>query len=408
VKKRDLKQRLTDAFAQETPNLCDSILASCKQEEQLPADTPADAPASPRPSLLDKFLSWQLPLRRVAAAALCLVLFLSGFSVGLLLPEKEKHASPLAPETFIYLDVNPSIELQMDGENKVVKCLAGNEDATSVLADLKLEGVDMQTALSAVVGAMYMSGYLTGDANSILVSVDGKDESSTNAYLFDITEKINAVFEKSGMECSIIAQGLDVDDELRQKAEENGVSVGKMHLVDKMVQGIEGYDTEDASDLAHMSIKELNLLYSTRPGKGEKDDPFGKDISSGNVGGFVKQEEVLQSLLTLFGWDETDLEWCQIQAKPQRGEDKKMVYAVTVRFKATGIVYELKVDCESGEVVEFDTNLPDIFFPGGDKGNGETNPPSLDGGSQNDPSPNTPPQSNGHGNPADGGGNHTP
>ena len=101
MKKRDLKQRLTDAFAQETPNLCDSILASCKQEEQLPADVPADTPASPRPSLLDKFLSWQLPLRRVAAAARCLVLFLSGLSVGLLLPEKEKHASPLAPETFI-------------------------------------------------------------------------------------------------------------------------------------------------------------------------------------------------------------------------------------------------------------------------------------------------------------------
>ena len=76
MKKRDLKQRLTDAFAHETPNLCDSILASCKQEEQLPADAPADTPASPRPSLLDKFLSWQLPLRRVAAAALCLVLFL--------------------------------------------------------------------------------------------------------------------------------------------------------------------------------------------------------------------------------------------------------------------------------------------------------------------------------------------
>ncbi len=96
---------------------------------------------------------------------------------------------------------------------------------------------------------MYVNGYLTEDSNSILISVDGKDEETTDTLLSDITSKINTVFENSGLECSIIAQSVKVDDDLKQIAQENGVSVGKMHLVDKMVGGMDDFDAENAPDL---------------------------------------------------------------------------------------------------------------------------------------------------------------
>ncbi len=48
-----------------------------------------------------------------------------------------------------------------------------------------------------------------------------------------------------------------------------------------------------------MSIKDLNLIYSTRPDKGGENDPFDKDIASGDIGGVVKQDDALTLLLSI-------------------------------------------------------------------------------------------------------------
>ena len=394
MKKRDLKNRITEAFESEKPNIRAKILASCEKEEQLPATASAsqviETPVR-RPN-------YNMIFKRVAACAICLMLFISGLSIGLFIPRGDGGTvTPTDAETFVYLDVNPSIELRMDNENKVINCLAANEDAETILAGLKLEGVDMNTALTAIVGSMYVNGYLTEDSNSILISVDGKDEKTVDALLFDITSKINTVFENSGLECSIIAQRVEVDDDLQQRAQENGVSIGKMHLVDKMVGGMDDFNTEDAPELADMSIKELNLIYSTRPNKGGENDPFGKDISSGDIGGVVKQDDALTLLLAAIDIDRTEVEWYRVQAKPQ---NRQMVYNVSIRVKGDATTYELEVDCQTGEVVKIDTNMPNTN-PSGNSGgahqsgtlpdehessNQNTGAPSSGDGVQNAPS----------------------
>ncbi len=366
MKKRDLKNKITEAFESETPNLRAEILASCEREAQLPATAPAvqvrEQPVR-RPN-------YNIIFKRVAACALCLMLFISGCSFGLLIPNGDGGAVMQGDaETFVYLDVNPSIELWMDCETKIVECLAVNEDAKAILVGLKLEGVDMNTALTAIVGSMYVNGYFTEDSNSILISVDGKNDEVTNTLLSDITSKINTVFENSGLECSIIAQSVKVDDDLRQRAQENGVSVGKMHLVDKMVGGMDDFVAEDAPELADMSIKDLNLIYSTRPNKGGENDPFGKDISSGNIGGVVKQDDALTLLLAAIEVDWAEVEWYRVQAKPQHHNgNRQMVYNVSIRVKGDATTYEFEVDCQTGEVVKIDTNMPNINPPGGNGG----------------------------------------
>lgn len=395
MKKRDLKNRITEAFESEKPDLRAKILASCEKEEQLPATAPAaqviETPMR-RPN-------YNMIFKRMAACAICLMLFISGLSIGLFIPNGDGGTvTPTDAETFVYLDVNPSIELRMDNKNKILECLAANEDAETILAVLKLEGADMNTALTAIVGSMYANGYLTEDSNSILISVDGKDEKTADTLLSDITSKINTVFENSGLECSIIAQRVEVDDELKQRAQENGVSVGKMHLVDKMVGGMDDFDAEDAPELADMSIKDLNLIYSTRPNKGGENDPFGKDISSGDIGGVVKQDDALTLLLVAIDIDRTEVEWYRVQAKPQ---NRQMVYNVSIRIKGDATTYEFEVDCQTGEVVKIDTNMPNINPPGRNGGapqsetlpdehepnNQNTGAPSSGDGVQNAPSP---------------------
>ncbi len=365
MKRRDLKNKITEAFEAEAPNLRSKILASCEKEAQLPV-TASSVQVKKEPV---KRPNYTMMFRRIAACALCLVLFISGLSIGLFIPNGigDTVASGDA-ETFVYIDVNPSIELQMDGESKVVECLAVNEDAKAILAGLKLEGVDMNTALTAIVGSMYVNGYLTEDSNSILISVDRKNDEATDTLLSDITGKINTVFKNSGLECSIIAQKVNVDDNLKQRASENGVSVGKMHLVDKMV-GTDDFNAEDASDLADMSIKELNLIYSTRPNKGDGNDPFNNDISSGDIGGFVGQDDALTLLLAELEVERSELEWHRVKAKPQHNNgNRQMVYHVSIRIKGDTATYDFEVDCKTGEVVKIDHDMPAVNTPGGSGG----------------------------------------
>ncbi len=372
MKKRELKRKITEAYRAQTPDLRSDILASCEQEAQEPRRLPSQARKQP---------GFNLAFKRVAAVALCLMLFISGLSVGLFIPSSEQVELPAAAdaETFIYLDVNPSIELRMDKDSKILECIATNDDAMAIIAGLKLEGVDMNTALTAIVGSMYVNGYLSENSNSILVSIDTRDENKTDTLLTSITDKINTVFEKSRLECSIIAQSVKVSDELKQRALENGISVGKMHLVEKMVGAIDELGNDDAPKLADMSIKELNLIYSTRPDKGDKEDLFDKDISHGEIGGFMKQDDALASLLTSIGKDITGIEHYEVKISLEYGNGfPRIVYRLIIKFKHDDAIYEFKVGCENGEIIKSDVRIPSNDDPKDEDGD-EKKHPILDG-----------------------------
>ena len=364
MKKRDLKNKITSHYKAEAPNLRSKILASCQKEKQESADTKEQEVHQ-----ADYRFLFNSSFKRLAVAAVCLLLFVSGLSVGLLIPNNSDPDTivPTNAETFIYLDVNPSIELQVDAENKILECLAGNEDAEEILNNLNLAGVDMNTAITAIIGSMYINGFLVEDSNSILVSVDTKDESNINTLLTDISNKINTVIQKSGLECSIIAQSVTVTDEIKQRAEAKGISVGKMQLVDKMVNLMEDFGEDDTASLADMSIKELNLIYSTRPNKDGNDDPFDKDISTGSVGGFIKDNDALAMLLETIEVDASEVAWYEVKAKPtHRGEDRQMVYHISIRLNDDTKVYKFEIDCTTGQIIKSDDKIPSLNPPDSD------------------------------------------
>lgn len=342
MRRNDLKNRIKAAYAAETPDLRAQIEAACKAERQEPAKIPTKVPARrTAPPVL---------LRRTVAVALCLMLFVAGFAVGLFVPDGT--ATPTDAETFVYLDVNPSIELQLDGEGRVLALVAGNEDAEEILTGLELVGVEMNTALTAILGSMYVNGYLSTDSNSILVSIDAKDEGKTETLLTAVTDKINQVLDKAEMECSIIAQSVKSDAELKQRAEAQGISVGKMHLVEKMVKGMEMLDEQNIFELAEMSIKDLSLMYSARE-ENEGKEQFDKDVVSGDSDGGQKQE-AFSALIAGLAVGVEDIERYDIELKFERNDKNgmRMIYAVTLVLKDDPNTYQYKIDCKTGELLE--------------------------------------------------------
>lgn len=377
VKKNALEQRIRQAFENGKPDLSARLVAECDGVTQ-DAPTPHKSTSTARRAIIAP------PIRRAIAAVICLVFFLGGLLVGRI-PVADNtgdpSGTPVAADATVYIDVNPSVEIEIDSENRVVKYTAGNDDATLILEGLELQGVRLSTAVSAIVGSMYINGYLNESANSILVSVDTPDGERTDSLLGTLTDDINSVFANSALDCSIIAQSVDVSDELREEASANGVSVGKMHLVDKMIGAIADLGEYDRGELSGLSINELNKIYSSH-----RDEMGGGDKHSGSVAGFIDEETVAESVFAHLGISSDDVDKYDVGfGYSDIDGDRKLVYRVHITIIGS-LKYRIIVDCESGEILESGLATDSQGGHGGPDDNdgghtdGDGQPPPTNGG----------------------------
>lgn len=367
---QEIKDRIRESFREQTPELLERIEASLEQMSVDSPSAPEDrsaaqeveatkAPSAPEQQKRARVIPVGAILKRAAVVAACFIFLLCGILVGRI-PAPVPAAEAAA---YIYLDVNPSIEIAVDESDRVTACTPANDDAREVLSELSLVGVDMNTAISAIVGSMYVNGYLTESSNSILISVDSSDEAKTTELISKTTDRINSVFEKATMSCSIIAQSVTATEELIQKAAEKGVSIGKMHLVNKMADILDNPDEIAPDELVEMSIGELNLMYSTAHkggedgGAGEGKPSFDKDVVSGSVNGYLTTEDASRAALEHLGLTEAEVKSVIAKAIAKRDGNKRvMVYSVWVVPKDYSAIYELTLDCVDCEVLSEKTH----------------------------------------------------
>lgn len=369
MRRRDIEKMIKDSAEAQRPSLRDSIIESCKSEPQIAAEVKDTARGGVSFSeRLSGFLSGAMA-KRIAALAVCLVLIVTGTVIGLTsyfgqAPTGDSTDGGAAGGvtggaiTTVYLDINPSLVLELDGENKIIKCTAANKDAEAALEGLSLVGKELDLGLDEIFGAMYEHEYISTESNSVLVSVDGAEE-LTEGLLSGLAEKINHTLDSRGVECSVIAQRVKVDENMKREAKERGISPGKMHLINKMVDGMDGYTEADKDELAGMSIKELDLIYSS---KGD-DEHFKDDVTSGTPGGFVTDHKTIEDLIRSLGKSDITVDWSRAKISWEKtAGGRKMIYSIPVVDNKTGESLVYKIDCMSGNIIE--------SVPAGEQGGG--------------------------------------
>ena len=338
MNKKQIKKIVNDVFEKETPDFLSVIKQKCENVEQF----------EPEEYKVNKVFNYKILIKRLALTAFGVMIFLIGLFIGGIEPSVEV----MAAEASIYLDVNPSIEIQVDENNKVIKCVAGNDDAIKVLENIVLDGVDMNTALYAIVGSLYSKGYLNIERNSILVSVisyHNKDK----VVLNEISEQINNVFkENEEMNCSIIAQKVSPNDELKDKANENKVSVGKMQLIEKIIENSKLYADDNLEELIKMSIHELGLIYKSINNKDDENE-----VMSGNASGYLDDDSVIDHVLESLNLTRDDVRFVDAITLYHYDEnhDRKLVYLVTFMLQDSITFEKYIVDCVTGEMMPDDT-----------------------------------------------------
>lgn len=349
MKTKELKNKIKDSFNDQTPNNLNIIQGKCENTFQL---------AKQENTKNKSFV-------KVLAFTMCAALV---FSLGAVIGNYGPKITAMAAETSIYLDVNPSVEIKINRHHRVSECVANNEDGEKILESMKLKGVEINTALYAIVGSMYTNGYLNEDANSILVSVQHK-KGPEEIVLDDLTNQINNVFKDNcDMDCSIIAQKIEKHEQLKAEAEQLGISVGKLKLIKKIIEADELYTDDDTSSLAQMSIQELNLIYQTLvmeedtlPPVDENGNqivgdnkPSKDEVVTGKPNGFVNKEEALAIALDSCEITMDDIQEYEVVALYSHKEfDKKhMIYLVSFLRKDSTEYENYVVDCKSGEVLD--------------------------------------------------------
>lgn len=191
----------------------------------------------------------KLPYLRhfMVAASMLLVFFLAG-----------RFYSGYAPEAAAYMtiDINPSIELAVSNDGKVVSGYGLNSDGRKIMSEVKVKGLDLPEAVELIIAQAITDQYLSpaGD-NVILATITVEDGADTPVDLESVYGAIKGSMDSGGLDAEVIVK--PVKPEVRREAEKNGISTGRFLLLQKSVE-----------NSLQVSVSELKTM---RLGELEKD-----------------------------------------------------------------------------------------------------------------------------------------
>ena len=242
---RELEQKLAAALSHAAPNDPEDVLSRCE----------------PRKGTVIPMMNQKKTFRPGRLIAACLALALiCGFSLN--------WQQTRAVTSVISLDVNPSIELEINRRERVISCRPLNTDAEQVLADMNggadLEGAKLSVAVNAVTGALVRAGYLDSISSAILISVEDRDQTRAARLQQELASVVDVVLQGISSDAAVLSQTVTKDTRLEQQARENNVSTGKAYLIRRAME-LNGTLTFDG--LAALTVEELrDLIEAGAPG----------------------------------------------------------------------------------------------------------------------------------------------
>ena len=312
MNEQDVLQKLNTAMTHATPNQLDDILSRCTERK-----------GTVIPMTNHKTKKHWL---RYAVAA-CLSLVLVGAAAGGFLLHQARTVTSV-----VSLDVNPSIQLQVNSSEKVLQVQALNAEAQEVLADMPLEGTHLNVAVNAIVGSLLQHGYLDSISSAILISVEDADIQRASRLQQELTDQVGAALLNQQSQASILSQTLTSDQQLQDQAAQNNISVGKAALIQAIQQN--GDFTFD--QLAALSVEELSQMAKSRASQ----MPIGRD-------------KALEIAKTHAGLTDTGLTW---EVDPELDE---VPPHYEVELHQGGQEYEYKIQAYTGEVLYSNTQQDD-------------------------------------------------
>ncbi len=261
-----------------------------------------------------------------AAGAVVMAVFMA-----VIIPQNQTIAT-------VTLDVNPGIEMKINGKNEVKEITALNEDAKKIVETVDVKNDNIKTATDEIMQSMIDNNYISKEANAVLLTVD---EASKEAEKIkeEFTKNIETYLNSKDIVPAIIGQIVTSSEELQKLAETNNISIGKAEIINSLLALNPEYTFEA---LAKLNTADLNLLIEERVDMIDDLDITGITNSAKYVGLSAATSAVLstlgvsQDMLTDL---ETEIDF----------DNNKMIYEV--EFKYNNKEYEYEIDALTGTVL---------------------------------------------------------
>lgn len=339
----ELERRLRTALDHAAPNDLEGVLSRCETGKGTVIDMTNAVETKKKKN------RWA-PL----AAAACLALVLVGGGGGYYY-----YSANNAVASLVSLDVNPSIQLEVNKNEKVLSATPMNDDGAEILDGMDLKGTQADVAMYAIIGSLLQHGYVDELANSILITVEDNDQARGEKLQQELTAQADAALANAQVNGAVLAQTLQNSEELSQKAQEYGISTGKAALIQAIVAG--SNNTKTFEDLVGLSINELNLLYTAQaPLEGQTS---GNEQNTGaanaapittsgsaSQSAYIGLEAAKEAALKHAGVSASDATFVEAEYDY---DDGRMVYEV--EFHVKGTEYDYEIDAQTGEVVKYKT-----------------------------------------------------
>ena len=236
------------------------------------------------------------------------------------------------PVSVVTLDVNPSIQLQLNQQDDVVQVIASNKDAQTIIGDMDLIGADVDVAMHALVGSMVNEGYLNETQNTVLLSVENVDVTEKNRLEQELSTEISSLLSAYKISSAVVSQEVNKNTQLEEMAATYDISLSKAALVQEVTAKKDTYKTED---LVKLSTQDLVLLNGEQKVTGE--------VSKSQ---YISQDDALAIVLKDAGLTKSKIKQLEIDYDYERG---RLTYEID--FEANNFEYEYEVDAQSKAIV---------------------------------------------------------
>ncbi len=171
---------------------------------------------------------------------------------------------------YIYIDVNPSVEIVVNRFDYIVDVNYLNEDDAIEYVDIVLKSEKIEEGLNNFLDKLETEGYL--ENKEMIISVVAKNNSNSEEILKNIKSKVNNYITEKGK--NLVIDGKTHSEEEKIAAEEHNLSPAKYKLIEYVLKLDE---TRLLDDLKNTSIEDLaKLLFELSGEKIEEilDKPF--------------------------------------------------------------------------------------------------------------------------------------
>ncbi|WP_455950392.1 anti-sigma-I factor RsgI family protein [Eubacterium sp.] len=231
MQEKDIREKLNQELEEMAPDMLEKILSKpiepVKNEKELFGRN--------KPLFKEKKnIKQYLIAPAMLAVAACLVM-----AVILMKPLFNVQNNNTKMAFSIIVDVNPSVEIQVNKDGKVDRVVADNKDAQSMIREINGEikkDYDYNDAMKVVIKNFKKNGYLKKKNSAMLVSLTNEKEDVPKEKLKEIKVATTKVLADKEIKCKTVFQNCRIDGDVKKVAKKNKVSPGKASLCIKLAQ----------------------------------------------------------------------------------------------------------------------------------------------------------------------------